>query len=489
MANLKQLTILHSNDLHGDFMAKEEHDKLLGGISLLSGYVNQTRETKDNVLYVIAGDMFRGSVIDSEYRGMSTIEIMNLVAPDVVTLGNHEVDYGLAHLLFLEKCANFLIINANMYIRSNQARLFESHLIKEIDGMNILFIGILTEDVISQTKQDPLIGALVDINQAAAEVGRICNSYRTVDIDFTVLLTHVGIEADQELAQQLDPRWGVDIIIGGHSHTYLEKPIVVAGIPIVQAAFGTEQIGRFDIVVNTDTNSIDSYTWQLVPINDQTCPKDEQLEAIVQGYREVTDQKYQRFITRLMRAYTHPARNQETELGKIFADAFQSTLQTDLVLVGSGSIRGQVLGPIIRYQDLAEIFPYNDEIISIYVTGSQLKRMIKHILRAEAFLGTTEFYQFSNGIEIEFDKTKDKLVSLKFHQQPVQDEDKFSVAIQEFHYNNLEEFLAVTLDEVSANKKPRVLSTKSLDLLEEYFSEHDLVRAPKAARLVILETK
>ena len=67
--------------------------------------------------------MFRGSLIDSEFQGVSTIEIMNLLAPDVVTLGNHEVDYGLAHLLFLEKCATFPIINANMHLKHNGARL------------------------------------------------------------------------------------------------------------------------------------------------------------------------------------------------------------------------------------------------------------------------------------------------------------------------------------------------------------------------------
>ena len=76
------------------------------------------------------------------------------LGPDVATIGNHEVDYGLAHLLFLEKCANFPIINANFHIRSNHKRLFQPHYIAEIDGMKILFIGIITEDVLAQTKAE-----------------------------------------------------------------------------------------------------------------------------------------------------------------------------------------------------------------------------------------------------------------------------------------------------------------------------------------------
>ena len=138
--------------------------------------------------------MFRGSVIDSEYKGVSTIGIMNLLGPDVATIGNHEVDYGLSHLLFLEKCANFPIINANFHIRANRRRLFQPFYIAEMDGMKILFIGIITEDILAQTKADELIGSFVDIGEAALEVGNICNAYKGIDIDFTVLLTHIGLK-------------------------------------------------------------------------------------------------------------------------------------------------------------------------------------------------------------------------------------------------------------------------------------------------------
>ena len=222
MKNLKKLTLLHSNDMHGDFLAEEIDENLVGGVSMLSGYVNKVRNEEKNTLYCIAGDMFRGSVIDSEFQGLSTIEIMNMLAPDVVTLGNHETDYGIAHLLFIEKCAKFPIINANLHIKTNGARLFNSHKIIEVDGMKILFIGILTEEVLSQTKNDGIIGTFVDTYEAAEEVGKICNAYNAIDIDFTVLLTHIGFEEDKKLAAMLDPAWGVDVIVGGHSHTLLD---------------------------------------------------------------------------------------------------------------------------------------------------------------------------------------------------------------------------------------------------------------------------
>jgi 5'-nucleotidase len=254
----KQFTILHSNDMHGDFLAevRGEPGNLIGGLSLLSGYINQVRREEKNVIYTISGDMVQGSLIDSEYKGISTIEIMNYLSPDVVTLGNHELDYGLPHLLFLEKMANFPIINANLYIKKYYKRLMQPFLIKNIDGFDVMFIGIITEKVMDSIRRDSQIGTFITLEEAATETGRICDAYKNEDIDLTILLTHIGFESDMALASMLKPEWGVDMILGGHSHTVMDQPAVVNNILIAQAATGTDQIGRFDIVVDDETNSI-----------------------------------------------------------------------------------------------------------------------------------------------------------------------------------------------------------------------------------------
>ena len=489
MKHLKKLTLLHSNDLHGDFMVEKVDNKLVGGVSMLSGYVNKVRREEENVVYAIAGDMFQGSLIDKEYKGVSTIEIMNLLAPDVVTIGNHEVDYGLAHLLFLEKCANFPIINANMYLKTNGRRLFHSHRILKIGGMQVLFIGILTEEVLQKTKLENLIGTLVDIKEAADEVGRICDAYQTEDIDFTVLLTHIGIEADQKLAAILDPRWGVDLIIGGHSHTLLEKPIEVNGIPIVQAASGTDQIGRFDIMVDTDLNSIDSYTWQLIPITPENCPEDEALKEVIEKYHNITETKYNRILTRFPERYTHLVRNQETQVGKIFADAFKESLGLDIMLHASGSLRSHFIGPVMTLKDLQEMEPFDEEVYRYMVTGKQLRRMMKYMLREEAFDADahTEFYQFSEGMRVVYNRKKKKVVSLTMYGQEVGDEEILRVGMHQFHFKNLQTGLGISEAEVARNGMPKVVATRSLGLLEEYFTSRPFITASIEKRLVIEE--
>ena len=473
MSRYKKLTLLHSNDLHGDFFSEKNGDEVIGGASRLSGYVSRAREEEENVIYCIAGDMFRGNIIDSEFQGISTIEIMNTISPDIVTIGNHETDYGIAHLLFLEKCAKFPIINANMFIKSNMSRLFKPFKIIEIDGMKILFIGIVTQEILANAKNEGLVGTFVDISEAAKEVGHICNTYNAIDIDYTVLLTHIGFEEDKKLAELLDPAWGVDVIIGGHSHTYIDKPEIVNNILIVQAGVGTDQIGRFDIEIDTKNNCTHKWVWQCIPINDKTCPRDEKLEELINSYKGQTDTKYGRVVTRFKRELTHPDRYQETELGDLFSDILKNSLGVDIMLLGSGSIRKPSLGPVVTVQDLMEIFPYDDSIHMVTVTGKELKHMLKFMLREEAFDGDhTEFYQLSDGLYLEYDRKTKKIDKFTFNGRDIKDSDVYKVALQKYHYLNIEGGFDVTLDELEKNGKFRVLATSCRDILEEYLGEN-----------------
>ena len=458
MKRYKKLTLLHSNDLHGDFFSEENGKETIGGASRLSGYISKVRAEEDNVLYCIAGDMFRGNIIDSEYQGISTIEIMNSISPDVVTIGNHETDYGLAHLLFLEKCAKFPIINANLFVKSNRARLFKPYEIIEIDGMKILFIGIVTEAVLANTKNEGLIGTFVDVCEAAEEVGHICNTYNRIDIDYTVLLTHIGFEEDKKLAAKLDPAWGVDVIIGGHSHTFIEQPEIVNNILIVQAGTGTDQIGRFDLVIDTKNNCTKSWKWKCIPINSKTCPRDEKLEQIINSYKGQTDLKYGRVVTRFNRELTHPDRYRETELGDLFADILKDSLGLDVMLLGSGSIRKEKLGPIVTLQ------------------GKQLKNMLKYMLREEAFEGDhTEFYQLSDGMYLEYNRKTQKIEKFTIDKKAVKDDDTFKLGLQKYHFINMEGGFNITLKELEKNGKSRVVATSCRDVLEEYLSTNQLL--------------
>ncbi len=486
-SGIKKLTILHSNDLHGDFLPKVTDGKETGGLSRLAGYVNKIRSERENVVYAIAGDMFRGSVIDSEYQGLSTIDLMNNLNPDVATIGNHEVDYGFAHLLFLEKCAKFPIVNANLFITMNNARVFTPYINLEVGGMRIMFIGILTEEVLASTKNEKIIGTFIDLESAAKEVGIICDNYRTVRTDMTILLTHIGIDNDRKLAEMLDPDWGVNMIIGGHSHTFMDAAEVVNGIPIVQAGTGTSVVGRFDIQYDTDKKEIVDLRWKCVPINEETAPKDEIMDELIDSYRTQTDSKYKRVVTRWARKLTHPCREQETEMGNLYADIMAWEASYDVMMFGSGSIRKKELGPVIEYQDMIENTPFDDPLYMVEVTGAQIRRIFQHLFRDDAWVGETEFYQISSALRVTYRKSTHTIEALTFRGEDVTDDMRIKLGIQAYHFNNFDDFFGIPLEEVKANMKPRVVATSVNNIIEEYFATNNGLDAKVDGRITILE--
>ncbi len=482
----KRFTILHSNDMHGDFLAEMQGAEggLVGGLALLSGYINRVRREEENVIYVIAGDMVQGSIIDSEYKGISTIEIMNYLAPDVVTLGNHEFDYGLPHLLFLEKMANFPVVNANLYIRKYNKRLMRPYQIMRKAGFDILFIGIITDKVIDALRRDAEIGSFISLEEASEEVGKITNAYKGDDIDLTVLLTHIGHESDCELAGLLKPEWGVDMIIGGHSHTLLEQPERINQILIAQAGVGTDQIGRFDITVDDDTNSIIDYRWQLVPIREGIAEPDRELQRYIDSFKAVVDRKYNTIICKLATQLTHPLREQETALGNLFADALAEWGEIDVMLLGSGSVRLKEMGPLVTLGNFISCFPFSDTLTRYTVNGRTLRRMFAHWMRAENRDGEGECYQVNAGVRAVYSESRRALLSLDVKGKPVEDDALYTVGLQGYHYSNCAAYLDVPQEELAQAGKPRVVSTNIQDVVLEYLRANQNASRKVEGRLV-----
>ncbi|MDD1757082.1 MAG: 5'-nucleotidase C-terminal domain-containing protein [Methanomassiliicoccales archaeon] len=421
----------------------------------------------ENVLFLIAGDIMQGNLIDSEYKGISTMAIINYLSPDAIALGNHEFDYGLSHLLFLEKVANFPIVNANLYIKPYSKRLMRPFVVLQKGGMDVMITGIITEKVMDSIRGDNLLSSFVTLEEASQEVGRITNAYKGEDIDLTILLTHIGIDSDVELAKLMRKEWGVDLIVGGHSHTTIEKPVIENGVIIVTAGEGTDQIGRLDLTIDDDTNAVVEYKWRLDRIDDASLRPDEDLERFIRSYQQMVDDKYATMITRLTTRHTHPRREQETSLGNLFADALAEMSESDVMLLASGSIRSKELGPIVTLRDVATCFPYGEPLFKYTVTGELLRRMFARFMRKDNRNGEGECYQVNGRVRASYDDAKAELTSLKMDGQEVLDEQRFSVCLQAYHAKNSKAYLGVAQEDLHAIKA-KVVSTSAKEVLEEW---------------------
>jgi len=300
------------------------------------------------------------------------------------------------------------------------------------------------------------------------------------------LLTHIGYDSDLELAALLKPEWGVDMIVGGHSHTILQQPGQVNNILIAQAGVGTSQIGRFDITVDDDTNSIVEWKWQLIPIEEGIAEPDMQLKTYIDSFAEVIDRKYNSIICKFTDIMTHPRREIETSMGNLFADALAEVAECDVMLVGSGSIRSKELGPAVTLKDYRACFPFEDYLSRFIIKGAHLKRVFAHIMRPENRNSEGECYQVNGRICAVYNNAAHILISLSFNGSPVDDGQNYTIGLIGYHILNSAAFLNITNDELLANGPSKVVATSVPEVLEEYLKGHQNIGRKVEGRLTYL---
>lgn len=440
----------------------------------MGGYVAKAKHENPNTAYCIAGDVFRGSLIDSDFQGLSTIDILNLIDLDVMCIGNHELDYGISHLLFVSRYANFPVINANFLVKTNRSHLFKPYHMMEMDGLNVLFIGLITRNIADQTDAEGLVGSYVMVDDAETEIRR---TYKRLEekgrhADIVVLLTHIGWEADIELAKSLDPELGVDIIIGAHTHTYIDKPEVVNGIIIVQAGMENTHLGRFDIGYDETAGRIADWEWKMILVDEDHCPLDKYVRAMISTYALDIDEKYGAVVTRLLRPLDNYGRGNATELGQLFADVFADALHLDVMFLASSSTRCYGLDMTVTLQDLREAYPYDGRIYKFIVTGEMIRKMVYHMLRDEVLDDWAEvFFHTSKNLKIEYYKDR-KEAKIRYKDEPLRDDEKITIGLQEFYFLNSRQGLGYTNDELKAHGGLKLAAADAFEVLRDYLHEH-----------------
>jgi 5'-nucleotidase len=266
----------------------------------------------------------------------------------------------------------------------------------------------------------------------------------------------------------------------------MDQPSQVNDILVVQAGSGTDQVGRFDLVIDTDTNSIHDWKWECVPITSETSSPDVVLDEVVAHYRDATDEKYNRILTRTDRVATHPDRYQETEVGDLFADIYADAFPADIVLVGSGSLRQPSFGPLVTVGNALAMASFGGIIYRLKVPGAKIKQAFRHILREEAFVegAHTEFFQFSSRLAIQWSRADGDFISITFDGEPLDDDQVFCLAVEDYHYRNAETSLGASVAELT-DEKIVILATEVKDVLLEWFAEQPGVTVPTLGRLQV----
>lgn len=430
------LSLMHSNDTHAN----------LDQIAKKATAVKEVRAAKPNALLVDAGDVFSGTLYFNEFKGQADLKFMNLMGYDIMTFGNHEFDLGSSpegHKALADfiKGAKFSFVSSNVNFSNdpNLKGLFSdlisskpkegkiyNGIVKEIDGEKVGFFGLTT----AETRDISSPGA-VTFEDYIEEAKKAVRAFEGMGVNKIVAITHIGyddnpaVDNDLNLAAQVE---GIDVIVGGHSHTQLDQPVVVDanGTPtiIVQAYQYNDFLGTLD--VEFDHNGVVvKHAGQLIKIADKA--EDAEAKQLLTQYSsKVNEIKNQESGAIAVNALENPrtesnnVRKNETPLGNLITDGMLQKAKSYnpnviMAFQNGGGIRAGINAGPITIGEIITVLPFGNTLATMTLTGAEIKETFETSLKN--LPGENGGFLHVAGAKVQYDSSKpagQRVVSIQY---------------------------------------------------------------------------
>ena len=371
-----RLVLLSLNDIHGRIYSVDG----VGGLAKAATAVSALRkENPGNTFLLQIGDVNEGPLF-YYFHGNAEMRGLSLMKTDVGTLGNHEFDLGEDVLFEARSYARFPIVVSNLRRKDGTPAPFPQYIIKEAaNGMKVGFFGLLTPELGAMTGGSQSFRAGQDLPSEAERMVTILNKE---GCDAVVLLSHCGLDVDREIARSAK---GITAILGGHSHTLMEKGEFVTGPDgwttlIGQAGSYARHLGVMTLDVR-EKEAAPSSEWRVKPLSKEI-PEDPAVLFLLEPFRKKLDAQLGAPLAPQpadMDARRDILRRGETPLGNFLADAFRWKAKSQVAFLAGGSIRGDQIYPAgsVSYATLTNMMPFGGSLYRGTLTGADLLQVLE----------------------------------------------------------------------------------------------------------------
>ncbi|MGR3759765.1 bifunctional metallophosphatase/5'-nucleotidase [Roseobacteraceae bacterium NS-SX3] len=392
-----QLTILHTNDFHSRFEPVSKYDsgcregdnaegKCFGGSARLVTAIANARKRSNNSILVDGGDQFQGSLYYTYYKGKAAAEMMNKMGYDAMTVGNHEFDDGPEVLRGFMDAVEFpvLMSNADVSKEPALADALKKSTVIERGGEKIGLIGLTPEDTHELaspgkniTFSDPVAAVQAEVDKLTAE-----------GVNKIIVLSHSGYGVDQKVAAETT---GVDVIVGGHTNTYLSNvsedaagpyPTVVNGVQIVQAYAYGKFLGELNVTFDDEGNVVEASGEPL--IMDATVTEDQGTVDRIAELAKPLDEIRNKVVAEAaapVEGSREVCRVQECEMGNLVADAMLARVKdqgVSIAIANSGGIRASLEPGEVTMGEVLTILPFQNTLSTFEIKGATLVEALEN---------------------------------------------------------------------------------------------------------------
>ncbi len=427
------MSIIHTNDVHsridqvtatGSFCTPQnaEQNRCFGGYPRLATKIRELRAARPNPVVLDAGDVFQGTLFYTLAKSDAVKPFLNAIGYDMMTLGNHEFDDGPAELAKFLDGLRVPVVTANIDV-SKEPRLqgkWLSHRVMVVGGQRVGVIGLTT----SETPLTSSPGDTVAFGEHVEALKREVAALQAVGVNKIIALTHVGALVDQQLARAVD---GVDVFVGGHSHTLLHNgadnrkegpyPIVVntpSGAPalVVQSFYGGIFLG--DLQVTFDSRGVVTKWEGDTILMDAKVARDPELQAMVERMAAPLAELRSRPVGTAgvaLDGSSASCRFGECNFGNLITDAMLEATkshQTTIAIQNGGGIRTSIAVGPITFGQVLEVLPFSNALATFQIAGAEIVAALESgVGRAENPQndGTGRFPQVA-GMRYSFDPSK-----------------------------------------------------------------------------------
>jgi 2',3'-cyclic-nucleotide 2'-phosphodiesterase (5'-nucleotidase family) len=430
-----RIVILHTNDMHGQVRSLVSGGTPTGGFARLRTAVETARKQAssagNHVFLLDAGDIYQGTPEGNLSKGRLVVGLMSRLGYHACTLGNHEFDDGAENIKALATLASFPFLTANVVLKSTglPPAWVKPWIVLKAGAVKVGVFGITTPDVALFTFPEHTKG--LAFLTAAVAAKKAVKALRSLGATVVVALTHLGTSEDVRLARAVG---GIDLIVGGHSHTVLKSPVILGkgAPPIVQAGSKAYFLGRVEITVDPKAGKIIAVKAGLLPINARTVPEDPDFAAHLKKICAHIDVEMGREIGSADEAISRGGRRHSgvsSPLGNLLTDVMREATRTDLAFHNRTGMRDKIRKGPITLRDVYRVSPFGNTVVVMKLTGAQLAILLEKGLR----YGSRFMLEISGGT-FAYSRTGEdvKLLEMTVGGKPLEPERLYAVATNNF---------------------------------------------------------
>ena len=360
-AEVRTLTILHTNDLHSRLSPLANHH---GGFAYLAAVIRQQREGCTDCIVLNAGDLAQGTPVSTIYKGAPVFEIANLLGFDAFALGNHDFDYGWQQTRRFIGMSKYPMISSNIVDAQNRLFTEKPWLILKVNGLRIGIIGAMTDNLRYLTTTS-LMGEW-HTTPVVETVRRYVAELRP-QTDLIVVLAHIGPDEEKAFLAETN----VPVIVSGHLHNGMEQAMTTPDHILVRVRGYGEQLGRLELKVDTEKKAVVSWAWKYVVVDNDTTKPAADVAALVKVWED-----------KVAEVVDHPLATSKRQLPKaevrtLLEQAMIQASGADFAFMNSGGVRDILPAGPLLVRHVWNIMPFDNRVAWGVFKGRDLPEIVK----------------------------------------------------------------------------------------------------------------